>query len=582
MPRSHRSELVPFDSEPEKTFRARRNFWREIHQAEDLSTIDVAYAAFVAENQSLEEYTSTSAPTTIMATLGSHSEPTLASIPKGFKLPTTDDGTFEIRPFYINLVERNMFGGAATEYHAKNMEKFVTYCCSIPLTAGVTQDQWYFPPQKTNALRSQITSFKQGPTEDLKEAWVRFKRLVRSVPHHGFQIWFLCNQFYNGLYDDHRALLDSSANGRFQNNTTDANACKLIDEIATHTAEYGNPKGSTRGGSLDGAIATQLEALTAQIAELKTTQSLGKQQTVHALVQQEVPCERCGTNGHIAAGCISTIEQVHAYQSFKQGSSYSNFYNVQNPTPLPTNAYVIPHNRGNQPQGNYNRPPQQQFQQMQPPPQASNSDLSDIKAMLQQQMAASQNTAKKSNADKEKKAVEPPIVIKLPFPARQLNTKLEQQFGKFIKLIKNLQVSVPFTELITQVPSYAKFMKEILTRKRSFDEVETIAFTEECSALLQNKSPPKLADPGARTLTFKVGGEKLTYTQSSVRKAPMQVVSCHVVSPIESDRVSDSPIVESCFAVVVTPPPHTRSKMEDHTVVALSPGYVKLSYLQED
>ncbi|XP_074265575.1 uncharacterized protein LOC141588014 [Silene latifolia] len=337
-----------------------------------------------------------------MATLASHSEPTLASIPKGFKLPTTDDGTFEFRPSYVNLVERNMFGGGATEDPAKHMERFVTYCCSIPLTVGVTHDlvkqvlfpfslrdgaaEWlrdldmeenaitdwntlalafykrYFPPQKTNALRSQITSFKQGPTEDLNEAWVRFKRLVRSVPHHGFQIWFLCNQFYNGLYDDHRALLDSSANRRFQNNTTDANAWKLIDEIATHTTEYGNPRGSTRGGSSDGAVAAQLDALIAQIAELKTTQYLGKQQTVHALVQQDVPCERCGTNGHVATRCMSTIEQVHAYQSFKQGSPYSNFYNVQNPTPPPTNAYVIPHNRGNQPQGNFNRPPQQQFQ----------------------------------------------------------------------------------------------------------------------------------------------------------------------------------------------------------------------------
>ncbi|XP_074283840.1 uncharacterized protein LOC141608379 [Silene latifolia] len=294
---------------------------------------------------------------------------------------------------------------------------------------------------------------------------------------------------------------------------------------------------------------------------------------------------------------MSTIEQVHAYQSFKQGSPCSDFYNAQNPTSLPINAYVFPHNRGNQPQWNFNRPPQQQFQQMQPPPQASNNDMSDIKAMLQQQMAASQkqealinqllahnkildnqiaklssqnssrqpgalpsqpdkphetvnvinlrsgftydgpempkddadlvieesnvndkiadplpiaddstsSTAKKSNADKEKKAVEPPIVIKLPFPARQLNTKLEQQFGKFIKLVKNLQVSIPFTELITQVPFYDKFMKEILTRKRSFDEVETIAFTEECSALLQNKSPPKLADPGSFFILYSIG-----------------------------------------------------------------------------
>ncbi|XP_074304270.1 uncharacterized protein LOC141638985 [Silene latifolia] len=55
------------------------------------------------------------------------------------------------------------------------------------------------------------------------------------------------------------------------------------------------------------------------------------------------------------------------------------------------------------------------------------------------------------------------------------------------------------------VPSYAKFMKDILTRKRSFNEVETIAFTEECSALLQSKSPPKLKDPGSFSIPCTIG-----------------------------------------------------------------------------
>ncbi|XP_074347252.1 uncharacterized protein LOC141686093 [Apium graveolens] len=80
----------------------------------------------------------------------------------------------------------------------------------------------------------------------------------------------------------------------------------------------------------------------------------------------------------------------------------------------------------------------------------------------------------------------PPFVPKLPFPSRMNRTKVDQQFGKFMTLIKNLKVTVPFTDLISQVPSYAKFLKDILTKKRSFGEVETVAFTEECSAVLQN------------------------------------------------------------------------------------------------
>ncbi|XP_074298911.1 uncharacterized protein LOC141629889 [Silene latifolia] len=77
-----------------------------------------------------------------------------------------------------------------------------------------------------------------------------------------------------------------------------------------------------------------------------------------------------------------------------------------------------------------------------------------------------------------------------------------------MEVVKNSQVTVPFTELITQIPSYTKFMKDTLTRTRTFDNVETIAFTAECSALLQNKSPPKLKDPGSLSIPCTIG----TYT----------------------------------------------------------------------
>ncbi|XP_074306074.1 uncharacterized protein LOC141641302 [Silene latifolia] len=49
------------------------------------------------------------------------------------------------------------------------------------------------------------------------------------------------------------------------------------------------------------------------------------------------------------------------------------------------------------------------------------------------------------------------------------------------------------------------FMKDILNRKRSFNEVETIAFTEECSALLQSKSPQKLKGPGSFSISCTIG-----------------------------------------------------------------------------
>ncbi|XP_062113223.1 uncharacterized protein LOC133824357 [Humulus lupulus] len=48
------------------------------------------------------------------------------------------------------------------------------------------------------------------------------------------------------------------------------------------------------------------------------------------------------------------------------------------------------------------------------------------------------------------------------------------------------------------MPCYVKFMKEILSKKRKLEDYETVALTEECSAIPQRKMPQKLRDPGSR------------------------------------------------------------------------------------
>ncbi|XP_074278246.1 uncharacterized protein LOC141601840 [Silene latifolia] len=72
-------------------------------------------------------------------------------------------------------------------------------------------------------------------------------------------------------------------------------------------------------------------------------------------------------------------------------------------------------------------------------------------------------------------------------------------------MVRNIQVTIPFAELITQIPPYAKFMKDIITRKREFGETATVAFMEESSSLISGKSPPKLKDPGSFSISCVIG-----------------------------------------------------------------------------
>jgi len=53
--------------------------------------------------------------------------------------------------------------------------------------------------------------------------------------------------------------------------------------------------------------------------------------------------------------------------------------------------------------------------------------------------------------------------------------------------------------------SYTKFLKEMLSNKRKFQENAMVSLTEECSAILQNNLPPKLKDPRSFSILCVVG-----------------------------------------------------------------------------
>ncbi|XP_022857778.1 uncharacterized protein LOC111378774 [Olea europaea var. sylvestris] len=99
------------------------------------------------------------------------------------------------------------------------------------------------------------------------------------------------------------------------------------------------------------------------------------------------------------------------------------------------------------------------------------------------------------------KAYVPPI----PFPQRLQKHKIDKQFQKFFDVFKKLHINIPFAEALAQIPSYAKFMKDILSNKRKLEDNETVILTEECSAILQQKLPPKLKHPGSFTIPCNIG-----------------------------------------------------------------------------
>ncbi|KAK8619606.1 hypothetical protein V6N13_135888 [Hibiscus sabdariffa] len=92
-----------------------------------------------------------------------------------------------------------------------------------------------------------------------------------------------------------------------------------------------------------------------------------------------------------------------------------------------------------------------------------------------------------------------------PFPQRLKKQKQDYQFKKFFDILKQVHINLPLVEALQQMPNYAKFLKDMVSRKRRIGEFETAAATETCLALMHNKLPAKKTDPGSFTIQCSIG-----------------------------------------------------------------------------
>ena len=72
----------------------------------------------------------------------------------------------------------------------------------------------------------------------------------------------------------------------------------------------------------------------------------------------------------------------------------------------------------------------------------------------------------------------------IPFPQRLKQSKLDSQYAKFLNVFKNLEINIPFAEALAQMPHYAKFMKDIISKKRKLDEGGVVSLSTNYSAII--------------------------------------------------------------------------------------------------
>ncbi|GKD39659.1 reverse transcriptase domain-containing protein [Tanacetum coccineum] len=74
---------------------------------------------------------------------------------------------------------------------------------------------------------------------------------------------------------------------------------------------------------------------------------------------------------------------------------------------------------------------------------------------------------------------------------------MEAQYEKFLNMICIVRINVPLVDVLAGMPNYGKFLKELISNKHKIEQISTAFLSDESSAMIQNKVPPKLRDPGS-------------------------------------------------------------------------------------
>ena len=114
-----------------------------------------------------------------------------------------------------------------------------------------------------------------------------------------------------------------------------------------------------------------------------------------------------------------------------------------------------------------------------------------------------------------------------PFPQALKAKKNAINQVEILEVLRQVKVNIPLLDMIKQVPTYAKILKDLCTVKRGLNVDKKAFLTEQVSAIIQCKTPVKYKDPGCPTISVNIGG---TCVEKALLDLGASVNLLHIVS----------------------------------------------------
>ncbi|CAN6704221.1 unnamed protein product [Malus baccata var. baccata] len=131
------------------------------------------------------------------------------------------------------------------------------------------------------------------------------------------------------------------------------------------------------------------------------------------------------------------------------------------------------------------------------------------------------------------------VLLNRPQPPRQ--SKKEEAEKDILETFRKVQVNIPLLDAIKQVSMYAKFLKELCTTRRRISNKEVVQVSENVSAVLQRKLPPKCKDPGSFTIPCVIGNTKFEQCMldlgASINVMPYSIYASMNLGELKNDGV---------------------------------------------
>ncbi|CAN6712749.1 unnamed protein product [Malus baccata var. baccata] len=129
----------------------------------------------------------------------------------------------------------------------------------------------------------------------------------------------------------------------------------------------------------------------------------------------------------------------------------------------------------------------------------------------------------------------------VPFPSRFLQAKNEEEEKDVFETFRKVHVNIPLIDAIKQIPKYAKFLEKLCTTRKRIREKEVVHVSENVSAMLQRKLPPKCKDPGSFTILCVIGNTRFDHAMldlgASINVMPYSVYASMNLGKLKNDGV---------------------------------------------